>query len=155
MMHWIIAALARGGATVGSFLLSKNSTNTSVDADGQTVTGALDVLTDGSVDYTGDLFGTNETGSWWDPHPGTVSGTWHCRLSFVSGTNQYTTGSGLGTWLQCDPTGGSNRGWNFSKASAGGPDSTVGNYTLAFSDDAGSTTFDSVNIAITLQEQAP
>ncbi len=120
------------------------------DEDGQTVTGNIQVTIVGAVDWTGDIFGTTESDDWWLPN-GTVSGTWHVRLSYSSGDPIYSSGSGLGTWLELS----SNRTWNFSKASVGGPDTDSGDYTLAFSDDAGSTTHDSVTITINLNEQAP
>ena len=143
------------GRNRGAFNLTKDTSNTSNDEDGQTVTGTLGVYTNGNCDYTGDIFGTGESARWWDTGLSPV-GTWHCKLTFTgTDTNHYSSGSTLGAWHQCGGSGAANILWNFSKASAGGPDSATGTFTLEFSNDGGSTTFDSVVIAITLNEQAP
>ena len=122
---------------------------TSVDADGQTVSGTLAVDADGDIHYTGDTFGTNADDRWWTAgfNP---TGTWHVKVAYDSGTNQRSSGTALNTW-----TAVGSFSMGFSKASAGGPDSTTGNYTISFSKDGGSTTFDSTSFSITLNEQAP
>ena len=134
----------------GQFDISSiDGTYQSVDEDGFTVTGSLNVQSGGGCVWTGDIFGSNETDDWWLPN-GTVSGTWHVRLTFDSGTDVHSGGAALNTWLAVGQT------WNFSKAHNGGPDpeTLTGNYTLSWSDDAGSTTHDSVAIAISMQEQS-
>ena len=137
--------------TAGAFDISGiDGTYQSNDSNGQTVSGTLATDADGNVTWTGDLLGTNENDDWWLPN-GSVQGTWHVKLTYSSGTNQRSSGTADDTW-----TAVGSFSMSFSKATGGGPDpdSTVGNYTLAFSDDAGSTTHDSVAIAITLSEQA-
>jgi hypothetical protein len=121
------------------------------DSDGQTVTGSLLVGSTGNVDWTGDFEGTNENDDWWLPN-GTVLGTWHVKLAWDNdgSDNQRSGGTADNTWVA---VGSFNM--SFSKASAGGPDFTSGNYTLSFSDDGGSTTHDSVGITIILNESSP
>ena len=128
---------------------SVGSGYTSVDEDGQTVSGTLAVASDGGVNYTGDLLGTNASDRFWTTGYNPV-GTWHVKLTFISGTNSRSGGTANDTW-----TAVGSFSMSFSKASAGGPDQATGTWTLAFSDDGGSTTHDSKSITITMQEQAP
>jgi len=125
----------------------------STDADGQTVTGSLAILSTGEITWTGDIFGSNENGHTWFAPIGSTDGTgWSVRLSFTSGTNSYSSGAALDTWHLLTTS----RTFNFSKATAGGPDSADGIWLLEFSDDGGSTVFDSVSIDdISMFEQAP
>lgn len=148
-MNPLLHAMSVAHSVAGAFDITTISNHTSVDADGQTVSGTLAVAADGSADWTGDTFGTSENESWWLPE-GTVVGTWHVKVTYDSGTNQRSSGTALNTW-----TAVGSFSMGFSKASAGGPDSTTGNYTIHFSDDGGSTTYDSKAFSITLQEQAP
>jgi hypothetical protein len=137
--------------TSGAFDISSiDGAYSSTEEDGFTTTGSLTVGSAGNVDYTGDTLGTTENDDWWLPN-GTVQGTWHVKLTHDSGTNQRSSGTALNTW-----TAVGSFTMNFSKAHNGSPDpdSTIGNYTLSFSDDGGSTTHDSVAITITLQEQS-
>jgi len=141
---------AMHGTIAGAFDISGiDGTYQSTDEDGQTVSGTLATDADGNVTWTGDFLGTNENDDWWLPN-GSVQGTWHVKLTYNSGTNQRSGGTADDTW-----TAIGSFSMSFSKGSNGGPDSSVGNYTLAFSDDGGSTTHDSVAIAITLFEQSP
>jgi hypothetical protein len=121
------------------------------DEDGFAVTGSLAVSAAGAVTWTGDTLGSNETDQWWDPLS-TVQGTWHVKLAWDNdgSDNQRSGGTADDTW-----TAVGSFSMNFSKASAGGPDTTTGNYTLSFSDDGGSTTHASVGITIQLTEQSP
>jgi len=152
-MHALLHAMAVGMQNAGAFLLDLPGADDAFyaeDVNGQTVTGTLDVKADGSIDWTGDTSGVDELGgTWWD---GTPVGTWHVRLTYTSGTNQYISGDGLNTWdeLNIDRT------WVFQKTTSGGPDQTDGVYLLEFSDDAGSSVHDSVSINdISLFEESP
>lgn len=151
MLPLLLAGLAHSG---GRFLLDldDNLFDSTEPTNGNTTTGTLTVNTDGSIAWTGDAGGTNETGhTWWYP-VGLPKGTWHVKLSYSSGTNQYASGSGLGSWLALS----AQRTWTFSKATSGsGGGSTSGVYLLEFSNDGGSTTYDSVSINdITLTEES-
>ena len=117
---------------------------------GQDVTGTLTAQTDGNIDYTGDVGGVSTTDSYWWLPTGLPRGTWHCRLRYVSGTNQYTSGSGLNAWVSV--TAGA-RSWTFTKTTSGtGGGTTVGNYEMDFSNDAGSTTYATDAFSVTLDE---
>jgi len=131
--------------------LGDNAFTSIEPTNGLNTTGTLAIATDGGVDYTGDTGGTNEAHSWWNPDPGVPVPTWHVKLVYDSGTNQYSSGSGLSSWVAV--SGGPS--WTFVKTTSGtGGGSTVGNYTLSFSRDAGSTTHDSVAFSVTLQEDS-
>lgn len=150
-MHMLLHAMAASHAVAGAFDISSiDGGYLALDEDGFSQTGNLSVKTTGAVDWTGDTLGSSEGDDWWLPN-NTIAGTWHVQLTFDSGTNVYSSGESLSTWLEIN----TDRQWNFSRASAGGPSSSVGNYTLAFSNDGGSTTYDSVAIAITMEEQSP
>lgn len=123
----------------------------SIDADGQTLTGTLTISQSGAITYTGDSLGSNENGTWYLPANRLVADNWSVMLSYVSGTNQWTSGTALATWTAIT----SSRTFTVSKVSNGGPDFTNGVYTLAFSKDGGSTTYMSQNIDITLTEESP
>jgi len=149
-MHPLLHAMAASHAVAGAFTIaSVDGGYASTDADGFTVTGSLATSATGVITWTGDTLGSNENDTWWLP-VGTVVGSWHVKLTYNSGTNQRSGGTADDTW-----TAVGSFSMNFSKATAGGPDVTTGNYTLAFSDDGGSTTHDSVAVTITLTEQAP
>ena len=123
----------------------------SVEDSGANLTGTLTIAADGEISYLGDFLGNNESGhTWWSPI-GTVIGTWHCRLSFVSGSNVYASGESLATWVALT----SDRLYNFSKVGATGPDTATGTYSLDFSDDAGSTTHATKNITVGMENATP
>ena len=146
----LLARLGAGNQLLGSFDISNiDGTYQGNDEDGFSTTGTLVVGSAGNVDWTGDTLGTSEGDDWWVPN-NTVQGTWHVKLVHDSGTNQRSGGTALNTW-----TAVGSFSMSFLKGSNGGPDDTVGNYTLSFSDDGGSSTHDSVAIAITLFEQSP
>ena len=131
--------------------LGDNAFTSIEPTNGLNTTGTLAIATDGGVDYTGDTGGTNEAHSWWNPDPGVPVPTWHVKLVYDSGTNQYSSGSGLSSWVAVSGA----PSWTFVKTTSGtGGGSTVGNYTLSFSRDAGSTTHDSVAFSVTLQEDS-
>ena len=138
----------------GAFLLDlADNLFDSLEEHGSNTTGTLNVRNTGEIIYTGDYLGTNESGhTWFSPIGGTDGTGWHVKLSYTSGTNQYSSGAGLAAWLACT----SHRAWTFLKSTSDGPNSTSGVYLLEFSDDAGATTYASVSINdITLTEQSP
>jgi hypothetical protein len=63
---------------------------------------------------------------------------YHVRVTYLSGANNYSSGAGLSTWLALT----SDRLWTFVEQRSG-PDSGTSTWTVAFSDDGGSTTLDS------------
>ena len=118
---------------------------------GNDTIGTLDVLSTGYIDWTGDSGGINGESDWWDPL-GTVVGTWHVRLEYSSGTNQYyAIGSdSLNTWIDVstDPR------WRFRKAPSGSSGgTTIGTYLLKYSNDGGSTTHHTTTLTVTLTEE--
>lgn len=129
-----------------------NNSFVSIEEDGQTTTGNLRMQTDGTWVWTGDIFGSNENGSWGTPTTTDVGDDYHTRLVFVSGNNNYFSGAALNTWLPLT----ANVQWNFRKLSSGGPDQTIGTFRLDLSDDGGSTTLDdSGNFTVRMEEQSP
>jgi len=150
-LRLLAAFLGRG---VGYFNLQPTYTfQSNENTNGADTTGELIVQTDGSFDYTGDTGGVNRLGidEWWTPLT-SVRGTWHARLNHTSGTNQYSASGSdaLNTWVALSGT----PEWNFLKTTSGtGGGTTVGTYTLDFSNDAGSTTYASSSVTVTLFEE--
>lgn len=122
------------------------------EEDGQTVTGTLDINRDGSINWDGDVStGDDETHNYWSKQVGTPGDLMHVRISFSSGTNVYSSGAGLASWLALS----SNRQWVFTKASGGGPELSEGDFTVEFSFDGGSTVEDTITINVELFERSP
>ena len=147
MLAKFILSGADGGAAV-SIDLGDNAYS-SLDEDGQTTTGAFFVNSDGSVGYTGDFLGTNESGQQVINPTGDGTG-FYIRITNTGGTDQRSGGISYNVWYELTAL----RVMNFSKASSGGPDATVGTYLLEVGTD-GSTADDSQSFTVTLTEQSP
>lgn len=92
---------------------------------------------------------TTDLGEWSSLHPNETDGaSWSVRVSFSSGTNQYSSGSGLATWLTLNV----NRTWTFLKDGVG---MNSGTYTVEISNDGGSTIYSSTSYTVTLTVQTP
>ena len=144
--------VAKAGESVGVFDISSiDGVYRCEDDDGFTQSGDLLVNDSGTVFWDGDsVGGIDESDRWWTTGE-TPTGTWHVRLTFDSGTNTYSSGAATGSWIAVSTA----PNWFFSVSSSGGPNLTEGNWTLAWSDDAGSTTHDSVAINIEHFERSP
>jgi hypothetical protein len=145
-----------GGSVVGVFDLTVlDGQDLSEDvADGNPCSVVLSITSDGDIDASVADESPSLTGKgWWTPI-GSAPGTgYYVRISYTSGTNQYSSGSGLGSWLELSST----RTWTFLKAAegSGDPDSTNGVYLVEFSDDGGSSVSDSFTLDdVTLTEAA-
>lgn len=129
---------------------SAEAVRSEVLSNGAGIDATLSVLDTGVVDWDADLGGTDEQFDWWTPN-GTVDGTWHVRLEYVSGfLNWYSSGDGLNTWLPIDGTAPT---WNFFEngyGSSGG--SEVSTYSLKFSDDGGTSTHHTTTLTMTMAE---
>lgn len=146
--------LACQSASGGYFSQDVNTTLTAIVADGQNCTGTLVFLANGTWTWDGDTLGTDDSGVWWKNASTMVppGARWSVRIVQDSGDDQSVGGLNLNQWYALS----SNRTWTFNKTTAGGPDSTNGVYTVSFSNDGGSSVYDSVEIDdITLTEQAP
>jgi len=152
MIPLLFLAKAGLGVSNGAFFLDSAGNYTARDSDGQAQSGTYTVYANGDMDWVGDAEGTNvNTISWWTVI-GNPSGTWHVKMTYLNADGDvYTSGSGLGTWLELS----TDRSWTFSRASVGGPDTHSATYTLEFSNDGGSTTYDSDVLTINLQESSP
>ena len=143
---------AAGMLSIGRFERTWANTEslTALDADGQNVTGVLTIDTQGNLSWDADQ-GSDEAHEYWEPQdiytPGPLL---QVRLSFSSGVNHYQSGAGLAAYVALSTT----RSWTFFKATAGGPDTDQGDFTLDFSWD-GSTAFDTTTLDISLTEQSP
>lgn len=136
------AASAGGGPTFG--LTGTPETHTGSEDDSFQITGNLYVDRDGGLrkrqenhgSFTTTQYGTYSNG---DESDATFGDSYHVRVTNTNTPDIYASGSGLGTWLALT----SDRSWQFQET-RGGPDSnTSTTYTIAFSDDGGSTTLDS------------
>ena len=149
---FLIAAAVGGGKGTFQFSADPDAFTATEFVNGNDVDGQLDVYGDGRIEWTGDVGGTDESDYWWFP-TGFPIGTWHVKLAFVSGDNNfYSLGSdAINTWH--DVTA-SDRTFKFKKTTSGsGGGSTNGVFTLEFSDDGGSTTYDTLDINdVTLTE---
>lgn len=103
------------------------------------------------VETNGSL-ATSDYGEYIVGHPITGSGTdFYIRVTHQTGTNQYSSGSGLGSWLQLS----SDRNWLFS-GSIGSGASTTGTYLAEIaSDAAGATVLDNSTWTISLSNAGP
>jgi hypothetical protein len=142
-MNILLHMMATSHQGTGGFLYNTaNDTFQSTEADSVALTGSLAVQADGEIRWTGGSLGNHETGhTWWFPI-GSVVGTYHARLSYVSGSTIYSSGESLATWVDLS-TG--NKTWNFSSPGETGPNTNTGVYSLDFSDDAGATTLETKN----------
>ena len=95
---------------------------------------------------------TSDYGEWAVGHPITGAGTgFYIRVTHQTGANQYTSGSGLASWLQLT----SGRDWLFS-GSIASTESTTGTYLAEIAtDDAGSNVLDSSTWTIVLANAGP
>ena len=140
-----------GGGSIEVAIDLANNAYSSTDEDGFSVTGALNFLSTGAVTYTGDIFGSNESGQFVIDPTGTGNGTgFYIRITHTAGTNQRSGGITLNVWYELTTT----RTLNFSKASAGGPDTSNGTYLLEVGTD-GSTADASQSFTVALTEQSP
>ena len=154
MLPIFMIATAVGGKGSFQFNADPDAFAASVNVNGQTVDGQFDIYADGRIEWTGDAGGTNESDWWWFPTgTGNPSGTWHVRLQYVSGTNQSKSlgSDAINTWHDLSAA---TRTFKFEKTTSGsGGGSTDGVYTLEFSNDGGSTTYDTLDVNdITLTE---
>ena len=151
-VYGVVAAQA---AAAGFGLTGTPETASSIDEDGFNVTANLYVDNDGSLrkrteslgSFTTVEFGTYNSGAGDDAGFGDA---FHVRVSYSSGSNNYQSGSGLGTWLALT----SDRSWQFQVADSG-PSVSTGVFLVEFSDDGGSTVLDSFNFTSQLQNQSP
>jgi len=63
----------------------------------------------------------------------------HVRVTHLSGANNYNSGSGLASWVALT----ANASWSFVEQQEGPTGTVTSTWTVAFSDDGGSTTLDS------------
>jgi len=133
--------------------LTMGSTDTlrAEDYDGSAVSGTLDILRDGSISWDGDLSGDDENSVYWSLTGGTPGDLTHVRCSFSSGTNVYLSGDALATWHALS----TDRQFNFSKATGGGPELAEGLFTLEFSLDGGTTVHETSTLDIEMFERSP
>lgn len=152
MMPQILFARIAAGGYKGAFDISSiDGVYRCEDDNGQTQSGDLLVNDSGTVFWDGDpVGGIDENDRWWTTGF-TPTGTWHVKLDYVSGTNTYSSGAATGSWIAISTA----PNWFFSVSSSGGPNLTEGDWNLKFSDDGGSTTYDSVNINIEHFERSP
>lgn len=73
-----------------------------------------------------------------DESDSTFGDDYHVKLTIISGANNYSSGDTEDAWLAIT----SDRAWGFVEQRTG-PDSGTTTWTVAFSDDGGSTTLDS------------
>ena len=132
--------------------------STTVDGledDGFNISGVVYVDNDGRVRAKEDLqdvFTTTQRDDYWSITPVTgVGAGYHIKLTPVSSSSFYSSGDSLSTWLDLTTS----RAWNFVEAQ-GGPTGTITqDYTLAISDDGGSTTLDTMTITLSYRWLSP
>lgn len=97
---------------------------------------------------------TDANPPWSSLHPNETA-TWHARIvSHDTGTNRYIGSPAIGTWQEINAPG--NPTFDFSWQPGVGPQGPdVSTYTIALSDDAGSTTFDTMTLTVTLSIDSP
>lgn len=94
---------------------------------------------------TSGSFATASIGAWSDDAAEDGTGL-YLRVSYVSGDNTYSSGSGLGVWLLLT----SNRNFRFEDTLS--PFSTAsGTYTVELSDDGGTTVASSATLVVNLE----
>lgn len=153
MVPWLLIAAQQAGAGFFSAPASQ-SRSADVLSNGSQVDGDYWVRSNGGLDWIGDNGGTNAEDSWWTPEDA-VDGEWWVRINYSSGTNQIdpASTSDLATWYKIAGSGGASRKFDFRKTTSGsGGGSTVGTYSVLFSQDGGSTTHHTLTLTITLTE---
>jgi len=161
-MSGMLQAIAGGAAIQGITYKMDDFSINSTSPEGQTSDADILYQTDGVVQERRDLAvgGTQTTVSeaspWSDDPSETGVGWWVRVVSHDTGVNRYYTGGGgpaIGTWVQISTENPAILEWRDGDTS--GPYSGVSTYTLALSDDGGSTTFDTCTATITLANEGP
>lgn len=129
-------------------------TLTSVEENNFTATANLYVDDDGRMRKRTEIRGAFTTVGFGSYNGGAPSflnfgDDYHVRVTAI-GASRYQSGDGLGTWLALT----SDRSWQFSWQDFG-PASDSTTYTVAFSDDGGSTTLDSFVMTFTADHDSP
>ena len=133
-----------------TFQLSNTAINRSV-AEGVAPTKILRYNTDGTVQEVGGGTTTSESSPWSDRNGEDGTGH-HIRIaSHDTGTNRYTGAPTIGTWTALS----SLVDFDFLNSDTTGPYTDVSTYTIELSDDAGSTTLDSMTLTVTLSNDGP
>lgn len=156
MLPWLIAAAFQAGS---GFLAAPSTHNRSADVfnNGEQVDGDYWVRSNGGLDWIGDVGGTSVEDSWWTPE-GAVEGDWWVRINYVGtggDVNQIDplSTSDLATWYKIAGSGSASRKFDFRKTTSGSSGgSTTGTYDVLFSQDAGSSTYHTLTLTITLTE---
>lgn len=153
-VYGVMGAAIDAGAIFG--LTGTPETITCNESDGFQITCNLYVDRDGDLRKRHENYGsfvTTDFGGYAngdDPVTG-FGDDYHVRVTHTAGGDIYASGSGLGTWLALT----SDRSWQFQET-RGGPDSnTTTQYTVAFSDDGGTTTLDSFVLSFNLSWDSP
>jgi hypothetical protein len=155
----IAAAGAAGGPTFGlTGGAATGQNNVSTEDDGLNCDGNLYVDADGGLrrryenfgSFVTTQFGTYSNG---DESDSAFGDDYHVKVTYDSvgsSSNTYLSGAGLGTWLPLT----SARSWLF-RYNTSGPNLQISNFTVAFSDDGGSTTLDSFTFSMRHDHPGP
>ena len=104
---------------------------------------------DGGVRRTASFvpgFATIDLASWSSLHPNETQGAnWSVRVRYVSGTNQWASGTTLNTWVAINAF----RNWRFENTGVG--ITTAGVYGVDISSDAGVSVFSTTTLNISLE----
>ena len=145
----VIAAIVGRGILITYTM--DDITNESTCADGDDCDYSLRFSTDGSIDSINDLNGDASHTPWSDDPDEDGTG-WHVRLvSHDAGVDVFTDNLTVGTWYALTST----RSFVFVDSDTSGPYSRVSEYTFALSDDAGSTTYATLLLTLTLPNAGP
>lgn len=149
-MVLIAAAVGKANAYFSAPSARSNTANENINGNG--ITGNYQVLSTGAFNWDGDNGGTDFDDEWWSPL-GSVGGTWHARLEYVSGETFFLQGAydPINTWIAVS----TEIRWNFYKSGYGsGGGSSQGVYNIKFSDDGGATTHHTCTCTITMSEDS-
>ena len=96
---------------------------------------------------------TTANGSWATPPDviTTAGDNKHVQVTHTGGTNRYSSGSGLGSWIEQN----ADLSWTFLFAGASGPATDQSTYLVEVSYDGGATTYDSFTYTINLDNLSP
>jgi len=126
-----------------------------VDESGFNISDIIYVDNDGRVrarEDDRDVFTTTQIDDYWSITPVTgVGAGYHIKLTPVSGSSWYSGGDTLSTWHDLTTS----RSWNFTESDTGPTGVVTQSYTLAISDDGGSTTLDTMTIVLSYEWLSP
>lgn len=146
--------MSRGGGALPILMdATRLIYSTDLSAGSITVQGRFYYDTDGGIRKMTESAGSQSTsdyGEWVTGHPISGAGNgYYIRVSFQSGTNVYSSGDGLGVWVELS----TNRSWLFSDT-VPAIQERVGTYLVEIaSDAAGSNVLDSSVWTITLRNE--